>query len=55
MGTVKKVWRYDCLFVTGITREVLILCHLWNLKAGQEVASSAFSYHQGVAPVRVPL
>jgi hypothetical protein len=28
---------------TGIARWVLLLCHLWNLREGQEVASSAFT------------
>jgi hypothetical protein len=31
-----------------------ILSHLWRLKAGQEVASSAFRSHWGVAPAKAP-
>jgi hypothetical protein len=49
MGTVKKVYRSDCVFVTGIDGGVAILSHLQSLREGQEVASSAFGSHQGVA------
>jgi hypothetical protein len=36
-----------------MTGGVPILSHLWRLQVGQEIASSAFGSHQGVAPARV--
>jgi hypothetical protein len=55
MGTVKKVYKSDFLCAIGIARGVLILSHFWSLRAGLEVAFSAFRFHQGVALARALL
>jgi hypothetical protein len=41
MGTVKKVYRSDCLCAVGLAGGLQYSC-LWSLRVGQEVASLAF-------------
>jgi hypothetical protein len=49
MGTVKKVYKSNCLFSVDMDGGIPILSHLGWLRVGQEIASSAFRSHQKVA------
>jgi hypothetical protein len=53
-STPGQVAKY-CLCGLEIAGGISILCHLWSLRVGQEVAPSAFGSHPGVALARASL
>jgi hypothetical protein len=52
----QELWKTcrDLIVWLGNTIGVMICSHLWGLRAGQEVAPSAFRSHWWVTPAKAP-